>query len=365
MPSTPTPRNRLNLQGTGDNIGSWGTVLNAQVFGLLDEALDGITTLTIAGNVSLSSANYATDQSRRRVLKLTGTPTGSFTVTLPSVEKFYLVHNATGFAQTIRAGGTGVAIPASTLSYVYCDGTNTFSPSAALSAPVGTTVDYAGAIAPAGWLLCLGQALSRTTFTSLFQAIGTAYGAGNGVTTFNIPDARGRFRVGSDAMGGAQAGRISAIVNNPLGSAAGNQFLQGHTHTASASAFTQTATSTSTSTVTNSTASLGSMSASGTTNVTYQDWTTSISSINAPSGTGTTLLVPNTGGGDVTRTVFGQPVFISLSGAPAVSSSSTSTSFSNSTSTTEAFVVNSSTGDGVSQNIPPCLVFNTIIYAGV
>lgn len=364
MPSTPTPRNRLNLQGTGDNVGSWGTVLNAQVFGLLDEALDGVTTLTVSGNTALSSQNYATDQARRRVLKLIGTPSSSFTITLPSVEKFYLIHNATNFEHTVKAGGTGVTVPASALTYVYCDGTNTFSPSVGLTAPVGTLMDYGGATAPSGWLLCFGQPVSRTTYTSLFQVIGTAYGVGNGSTTFNVPDCRGRVRLGSDTMGGASANRASAVIGSALGASGGSQFLAAHAHPNTASAVTTTTTSTSTSTSTTSSASLGTMSASGSASVTYPDWTTSITSISVEGGVTQGLLVPTTVGGDVSRTVFGQPVTVSLSGAPFVSSSSTSVSSSGSSSSTSVFMANASTGSGGSENIPPSLVFNTIIYAG-
>ena len=62
--------------------------------------------------------------------------------------------------------------------------------------PVGGMIPYAGASAPTGWLLCDGSAVSRTTYHALFQAIGTSWGAGNGSTTFNLPDARGAAPVG-------------------------------------------------------------------------------------------------------------------------------------------------------------------------
>ncbi|MEJ7824921.1 MAG: tail fiber protein [Solirubrobacteraceae bacterium] len=55
---------------------------------------------------------------------------------------------------------------------------------------------FAGAAAPTGWLFCNGQAISRTTYAALFGAIGTAHGAGDGSTTFNVPDARGRSLIG-------------------------------------------------------------------------------------------------------------------------------------------------------------------------
>ena len=65
--------------------------------------------------------------------------------------------------------------------------------------PTGMVVPYAGAVAPDGWLLCQGQAVSRTTYAQLFSVIGTTYGSGDGSTTFNLPDMRGRVAVGSDA----------------------------------------------------------------------------------------------------------------------------------------------------------------------
>lgn len=67
------------------------------------------------------------------------------------------------------------------------------------SEPVGVVKGFAGAIAPDGYLLCQGQAISRTTYADLFAVIGTLYGVGNGSTTFNIPNAKGRTAVGLDS----------------------------------------------------------------------------------------------------------------------------------------------------------------------
>ena len=68
--------------------------------------------------------------------------------------------------------------------------------------PVGCVIPFAGAAAPTGSLLCQGQAISRTTYAQLFSVIGTTYGSGDGKTTFNLPDMRGRVAVGSDANWG-------------------------------------------------------------------------------------------------------------------------------------------------------------------
>ena len=142
------------------------------------------------------------DQSRTTILKLVGTPASSVVITVPSVEKFYLVHNATTLPHTVTAGGAGVTVQANALTYLYCDGTTVFAPATGLTAEPGTIADFAGAAVPTDGRWCYGQAVSRTTYTRLFQAIGTAWGAGNGSSTFNLPDFRGRSRIGLGNMVG-------------------------------------------------------------------------------------------------------------------------------------------------------------------
>lgn len=65
--------------------------------------------------------------------------------------------------------------------------------------PIGSGKLWFTDTPPAGWLLCQGQAVSRTTYAALFALIGTTYGAGNGSTTFNLPDLRGRVPVGKSS----------------------------------------------------------------------------------------------------------------------------------------------------------------------
>lgn len=65
--------------------------------------------------------------------------------------------------------------------------------------PAGVLYPFAGTVLPAGYLWCDGAAVSRTTYAALFAAIGTAYGVGNGSTTFNVPDLGGRVPVGYDS----------------------------------------------------------------------------------------------------------------------------------------------------------------------
>lgn len=65
-----------------------------------------------------------------------------------------------------------------------------------MSNPAGIVMPFAGTVAPQGCLLCDGSAVSRTTYAELFAVIGTTYGAGDGETTFNIPDLSGRVVIG-------------------------------------------------------------------------------------------------------------------------------------------------------------------------
>jgi microcystin-dependent protein len=98
--------------------------------------------------------------------------------------------------------------------------------------PPGSIMPYAGTATPGGWLLCHGQAVSRTTYADLFAAIGTTCGVGDGSTTFNLPDLRGRVAAGQDDMGGTSANRLTGtsggVDGDVLGAAGG---LETHTLT--------------------------------------------------------------------------------------------------------------------------------------
>lgn len=69
----------------------------------------------------------------------------------------------------------------------------------AAASPPGMVAPFAGSSAPTGWLLCDGSAVSRTTYAALFAVVGTTYGVGDGSTTFNVPDLKGRVPVGYDS----------------------------------------------------------------------------------------------------------------------------------------------------------------------
>ena len=95
--------------------------------------------------------------------------------------------------------------------------------SGSFTLPSGIINPFAGITAPDGWLLCYGQAISRTVYSDLFIALSTTYGAGDGSTTFALPDLRGRAIAGMDNMGGTDAGRLD--VANTAGSVTGSQYV--------------------------------------------------------------------------------------------------------------------------------------------
>ena len=78
-------------------------------------------------------------------------------------------------------------------------GTNVATQSDVAGLPSGSLVPFAGSTAPSGYLVCDGAAVSRTTYAALFAAIGTTYGAGNGSTTFALPNLKGRVVAGVDS----------------------------------------------------------------------------------------------------------------------------------------------------------------------
>lgn len=96
--------------------------------------------------------------------------------------------------------------------------------------PAGCVQWYAGSSAPSGWLECDGSAISRTTYAALFAAIGTAFGVGDGSTTFNLPDQARRTLVGKGGAG-------TATLANTIGSTGGAEThtlvtgeMPAHTH---------------------------------------------------------------------------------------------------------------------------------------
>lgn len=86
---------------------------------------------------------------------------------------------------------------------------------------IGSIFMYAGSTAPTGYLICDGSAVSRSTYSDLFSVIGTTYGTGDGSTTFNIPNLKGKVIVGVDS---------NDSDFDTLGKTGGSKDLQEHYH---------------------------------------------------------------------------------------------------------------------------------------
>lgn len=120
--------------------------------------------------------------------------------------------------------------------------------------PIGAVLPYFGTTAPnSAFVLAYGQAISRTTYATLFALFSTTYGVGDGSTTFNVPDLRGRVIAGKDDMGGASANRLTdqtgGLDGDVLGDTGGSEThtlteaqLASHTHTVTTSPHSHTTT---------------------------------------------------------------------------------------------------------------------------
>jgi len=91
--------------------------------------------------------------------------------------------------------------------------------------PTGTILDFGGTAAPAGYLLCDGSAVSRTTYVNLFNVIGIAFGPGDTTTTFNLPDGRGTV------LAGKTSGGSFPTLGATVGSETHTQTQSAHSHT--------------------------------------------------------------------------------------------------------------------------------------
>ena len=287
MASTFTTNLRLNKQGDGDNANSWGQVLNDGVISLVDDAVAGYTVVTVGStaNVTLTQNQGSGDQARSAFLEITGSVGGTHSainVLIPNNSKSYVVRNAVSYASAGAdiilkvAGQTGVTIRPTENQFVITNGTSVFNVaptefssltvtgSATFSSdvtvggnmhvsskvcasafhgdgsnltgivavPTGCVLPYAASVAPSGFLFCFGQAVSRSTYSDLFGVITSIYGDGDGSSTFNLPDLRGRVIAALDSMGGQVAGRLTnqsgGVHGTVLGAGGG---LETHTLT--------------------------------------------------------------------------------------------------------------------------------------
>jgi microcystin-dependent protein len=224
MPSTFSPNKGYELMATGEDTNVWGDKTNANLQ-LIDANLGSIANITITGNRTLTDS-----ECNNLGLAISGSSSTRPTITFPATGGYFVVFNNLPYTDILlaRTGGSATVsvAPAQTLSVINNDG-GIFL--AETTIPPGAIFPFAGSSVPStgGYVICAGQTLSRTFFARLFAAIGTTWGAGNGSTTFNVPDLRGRALFGLDNMGGTSANRItsggSGINGTTLGATGGAQ----------------------------------------------------------------------------------------------------------------------------------------------
>lgn len=117
---TATTRNRFRKPDSGGDNNTWGTNLNGGMFDLIDESLDGWT--TVSTSTTLTSTQYVSNQARKRMLKYTGSGTG--TITIPNLEKMYIVWASSTGDCVVTCGGTSATVKAGDVAVVICDGTD-------------------------------------------------------------------------------------------------------------------------------------------------------------------------------------------------------------------------------------------------
>ncbi len=177
-------------------------------------------TVTIAGAVSLAST-----------LSVAGATNFASTVTVVGAGTFKSAVSVSGnvniagntsIGGTVTISGANLAAPNAKVcaSAYYGDGSNLTG-----AMPTGAILPYGSSVAPSGYVLCNGTAYNRTgTYADLFGVIGVKYGVGDGSSTFNVPDTRGRFLAGWDAGTGVLTSvTVSMITGATIGNTGGTQ----------------------------------------------------------------------------------------------------------------------------------------------
>ena len=208
----------------------WRLVTNQTVVALNDVLDDGLQTYrnvkanVISGNtiyangvdvITLPTAAFARANAANLIANLAFDKANTANVIASGA--FDKANTACTKADAAQSTGSAAFDQANTANVVAVSAFN----AANTGVPSGVIMPYAGSSEPTGWLLCSGNAISRTTYSSLYSAIGTTYGSGDGVNTFNLPDLRGRVVAGRDNMGGTAALRVTASGSNANSGIAG------------------------------------------------------------------------------------------------------------------------------------------------
>jgi microcystin-dependent protein len=215
----------------GNSTGATGVTINSGTTGnTLTSTATTNNALTVTASSSTTGNALAINTTSTSPVSITRTGSGNWMTMsygLTSTQNFGM-YNTLGTPEgaTFANAGSLNTDTASGRVYVKTTGISVNTGWIELSqtdkAPIGSITSYGGTSAPAGYLMADGSAVSRTTYSLLFTAIGTAYGSGDGSTTFNLPDLRGRFVRGTDNMGTGAAGRDPNAGTRTAAVAGGN-----------------------------------------------------------------------------------------------------------------------------------------------
>lgn len=262
MSSTYSPDLRLELIGTGDQAGVWGSTTNTNLGTLIENAVAGYTSVAVAASPqALTALDGAEDQARFAAIALTTSTGANFTVCIPPNSKLYTFYNSTSYVATISnstvkngivlSGGTTVAIPAGKTMSVWSDGTNVAQQSNHLISPTIASPAMSGT--PTAPTASTGTNTTQVATTAFVQTAlqllhpvgsiytstastnpGTAFGFGTWVAY-----GAGRVLIGNGGgfTAGATGGSADAIVvdhNHTWGGTTGTESAS-HSHTISIS----------------------------------------------------------------------------------------------------------------------------------
>jgi hypothetical protein len=176
MASTYSPL-KIELIGTGDQSGTWGTTTNVNLGTAIEEAITGTADVTFASaDVTLTLTNTNTTQTARNLrLNLTGSVSAAQNLIVPAIEKQYIINNTLGYDITVKnSTGTGVAVPAGKSMIVFNTGSNVVEVVTALA--TGTVIPVANG----------GTGASTASITSFNNITGYTASGATGTTSSNL-----------------------------------------------------------------------------------------------------------------------------------------------------------------------------------
>jgi microcystin-dependent protein len=242
----------LIVPSTGDLPGAWGTAaLNANSLAL-DGLIGGVQAFSLSGATSILltapsgsiTPGAGPTQSQNKLLRFTGSMTGTAFVNIPLPGLYVIDNQTTGTTYPLVIGaattlGDSIGIPQGEKTHIFCDGTNCDYVGLArtgsyLDLAVATTPVWIRACTVAPYLVCDGtQNYSVATFPALAAMLGSTFG-GNGNTTFGVPDHQNRINIPLDFGGNNRVTNAGSGINGTqFGASGGSQNLQSHNHGAS------------------------------------------------------------------------------------------------------------------------------------